>query len=146
MTSPADDLVALLDDAAPRLLTLDDARTTAPLRPGGWSRRQLLGHLVDSAVVNVARVVRAALEDGLVLPGYDQDAWVRVQGYDAVPWADLLAWWLAANRHLVHVLRRVPAAAWAHRVTVGSDPTTTLDGVATSYVAHLRHHLAQLLA
>lgn len=145
MTSPADDLASLVPAADARLRALDAAATAAPLRPGGWSRRQLLGHLVDSAVVNVARVVRASLEDGLALPGYDQDAWVRAQGYDAATWPDLRAWWLAANGHLLHVLRRVPAAAWAHRVTVGSDPATTLDGLAASYVAHLRHHLAQLL-
>lgn len=145
MTSPADDLASLLDHAAVGLLALDPAATTTPLRPGGWSRRQLLGHLLDSAIVNHARIVRATLEDGLVLPGYDQDGWVRVQGYDAVAWPDLIAHWRAANRHLVHVLRRVLPAARAHRVTVGSDPVTTLDGVAASYVAHLRHHLAQLL-
>lgn len=145
MDATADDLEALLAPAAARLLALDAAATAAPRRPGGWSRRQLLGHLVDSAVVNHARVVRASLADGLVLDGYDQDAWVQAHGYDTADWPALVAHWLGCNRHLLRAWRRVPAAARAHRVTVGTDAPTTLEGVVVSYVAHLRHHLAQLL-
>ena len=49
-----------------------------------------LGHLIDSAVNNHARFVRAQLQDDLVFPGYDQDGWVRVQRYDERSWPALV--------------------------------------------------------
>jgi hypothetical protein len=42
----------------------DGPETSRPNRPGGvgWSRREELGHLIDSAVNNHNRFVRAALQ------------------------------------------------------------------------------------
>src|SRR6185503_3729287 len=65
-------------EAAARLRAItDDAASTRPA-PGKWSPKEIVGHLIDSAVNNQARFVRAQLQDDLIFPGYDQDAWVHV--------------------------------------------------------------------
>jgi hypothetical protein len=109
-------------------------------------RKEILGHLIDSAANNHQRFVRGRLADRLVAPGYDQDAWVEVHAYKARPWAELLDLWAALNRHLAHVLETTPAERRATPCTIGDDPEATLEWVARDYVRHLRHHLAQILA
>jgi len=73
-----------------------------------WSRREELGHLIDSAVNNHWRFVRAALQGELAGPGYDQNGWVRLHGYHECPWAELISLWQQHNAALVQVIRRIP--------------------------------------
>ena len=85
-----------------------DADTVQPAISGGWSRKQILGHLIDSASNNHQRFVRALLQDELRWPNYDQAGCVRVQRYQDAEWRDLSAFWAAYNRMLAHVLAGAP--------------------------------------
>src|ERR1700733_7053455 len=63
MSSLADLLRTAINDADPRLLAItESAAAENPLTPGGWSRKQELGHLIDSAVNNRVRFIRTTLE------------------------------------------------------------------------------------
>src|SRR5277367_5727732 len=74
-----------------------------------WSRKEELGHLIDSAVNNHVRFVRASLEPDFAGPGYDQDGWVKVHGYHDLPWLDLIEFWRQHNQILVHLIGLIPA-------------------------------------
>jgi hypothetical protein len=73
-------LRTVVDDAAPRLRALGDASAAKPAS-GGWSPREIIGHLVDSATNNHRRFVVARFQDDLVFPGYEQDVWVKAGAY-----------------------------------------------------------------
>jgi hypothetical protein len=51
---------------------ISETDAAAPAIAGGWSRKEILGHLIDSASNNHQRFVRAQLQDELRWPGYDQ--------------------------------------------------------------------------
>jgi hypothetical protein len=72
-------LLLLVQTAEPKLRVVSDEESAKPVLPGGWSRKQVLGHLIDSASNNHQRFVRAMLADSLDFPGYDQEGSVRVQ-------------------------------------------------------------------
>jgi hypothetical protein len=55
-----------------------------------WTKQAVIGLLGWSLTVTPW--------DGLVLPGYQQDDWVRTQNYAGREWRDLVAFWLAYNR------------------------------------------------
>ena len=57
------------------LLTMSDADASVARAPGKWSRKEIVGHLIDSAANNHARFVRAQRTDHLLFEGYDPDAW-----------------------------------------------------------------------
>jgi hypothetical protein len=45
-----------------------------------WTRKQLLGHLIDSASNNYQRFVRLQQGNLVGFPGYDQEFWVAAAG------------------------------------------------------------------
>src|SRR5712672_259117 len=84
----------------------------AGTRPGGgpgWSRKQELGHLIDSAANNRARFIVAALEGSFNAPGYDGPGWVELGGYTEMPWNKLVDLWKLLNQAILPLLDRIPA-------------------------------------
>lgn len=125
---------------------ISEAQAAVPAISGGWSRKEILGHLIDSASNNHQRFVRALLQDELRWPGYDQQGCVRVQRYQDARWTDLIGLWAAYNRFLAHVLRGVPEAKRSTPCWIGEYARMTLEELAADYVIHLEHHLDQLRA
>ncbi len=123
-----------------------DADTVQPAIQGGWSRKQILGHLIDSASNNHQRFVRALLQDELRWPSYDQPGCVRVQRYQDAAWSDLSAFWAGYNRMLAHVLAGVPEGKRKTPCFIGEHPTMTLEELAADYIKHMEHHLQQIRA
>jgi hypothetical protein len=117
-----------------------------PWRTDGWTRRQIVGHLCDSAANNRQRFVRAAIDGTYAGPGYAQDAWVAAHGYDAMEWETLLRWWQIEHEILAAVVRRIPAERLEAMCTVGDDAPVTLRFLIEDYIAHHKGHLKQIQA
>jgi DinB superfamily len=133
-----------LERAGERFLGWSEADASRARGEGKWLRKEILGHLIDSAFNNQQRFVRAQLASAYVGPGYEQAAWVAVNGYRERSWRELVEIWVAANRQLAAVIERVPAAKLETPCTIGDGEPVTLEYVMTDYLAHLRHHLAQI--
>jgi hypothetical protein len=145
-----------VERAAPRLLALSDEASAQPFAPGKWSPREIVGHLIDSASNNHLRFVRAQLQDDLTFPSYAQEDWVRIQGYRAAPWKELVTLWHSYNLQLSRVMAAVPEAVrlkehQKHNINkigwqvVPAEKPATLDYLMSDYVAHLKNHLQQIL-
>src|SRR6185503_3618589 len=98
------------------------------------SRKEILGHLVDSAANNLQRFVRMQLQEHLDLPGYDQDGWVRVQGYQQMEWREMLDMWRTYNRHLARLIYHVNPDALKHTWKAPDGMTVNLEFVMRDYV------------
>jgi hypothetical protein len=140
----ASELTLLTGEASARLIQMGEAAAQRP-GPGTWSRKEILGHLLDSALNNHQRFVRAQLQSELVFPGYEQERWVAVQGHHDRAWERLVALWVEANLHIAHVISRIPEDRLATPCRIGEGAPVTLEFVARDYVRHLRHHLDQIL-
>ena len=144
MTGSAGRLAAILESVPARLGAIPEAEAGHRPAPGHWSRKEILGHLIDSAANNHQRIVRARLTPRLDFPGYEQESWVASQSYASEPWRDLVELWVTLNRHLLHIIRAVPEAALAHQCVIGGKPPVTLAALIDGYRQHLEHHLDQL--
>ena len=136
-------LLSIVSSAEPRLRETEEA-LGAPLKTGGWSRKDILGHLIDSASNNHQRFVRASLQDALEFPGYDQNGCVRVQAPNEADWDVLVSLWAAYNRYLAHVIAYLPESKLETSCRIGSGEPVTLRFLADDYVRHLLHHLEQM--
>jgi hypothetical protein len=150
-----DEFEQTIADAAVRLNEISDEAATRTPDQSGWSQKQILGHLIDSAANNHQRFVRAHSSNNLVFEGYEQDYWVEVQQYNSEPWQDLIGLWSAYNRHLIHVvsslpeetLKRVRNEHNLYKISfrpIEKDKPATLEYFVRDYVAHLEHHLVQI--
>ena len=118
---------------------------TSKSAPGKWSNKEIIGHLCDSAMVNLQRFVRCTYQENFKLV-YEQNEWVTTQRYQEMDTDDLLNLWRLLNRQIVRVLKKYPAGRWkvqcdTSRVGTGFH---TVEFLAHDYVVHLQHHLDQI--
>jgi hypothetical protein len=144
MKELSEKLLSLVEATEPRLRKISDRGSIQPILPSGWSRKQVIAHLIDSASNNHQRFVRAALQTSLDFPGYDQSGSVRVQAVQGADWKLLVSLWAAYNRYLSHVIAQLPASKLKTACRIGSSDAVTLEFLVTDYVKHLVHHLGQL--
>lgn len=129
---------------APRLEALSDETFAWKSHPHKWSKKEILGHLVDSAQNNIRRFIVAQYEDTPVI-GYDQDAWVRCSNYQQHDAADLVRLWSLLNRHLSIVLANIGPETAQRKCAMGKGEPQTMQWLAADYCNHLLHHLHQIL-
>ena len=150
-----DDFRETVEAAAKRLLAIPEEQSQIPRAEGKWSPKEIIGHLIDSAANNHQRFVRAQFSDEMLFSGYEQEEWVRVQGYNQEPWQQLVQLWRHYNLHLVHLMSLVPEQArtrprTTHNLdqiawqTVAAKGSVTLEYFMRDYVAHMKNHLRQI--
>jgi hypothetical protein len=143
-TDVAADLLSVVEAASESLRRIDDQEASLRSGPGQWSKKEILGHLIDSAVNNHHRFVRAQQVEELTFPHYEQEHWVSSQGYAERPWLELVDLWRLYNRHLAHVISLIPEERLAVICVIGPGEPVSLGYLVEDYVVHLRHHLQQL--
>ena len=138
------ELARVADAAEIALRRVSEEESGRPLLAGGWSRKQVLGHLIESASNNHQRFVRAALADALEFPAYDTPGAVRVEAVESASWTMLVDLWASYNRYLVHVIRHLPAGKLNVSCRIGANAPVSLRYLVEDYVRHLAHHLDQI--
>ena len=136
-------LASVVAHALPLLSAIPEDAASKKPAPNKWSKKEILGHLIDSAANNHQRFMRLQLQTEISLPGYDQDDWVRLNLYQHRTWNEIVTLWSAYNRHLASVIESLDDSALGH-VWHSPDGDVTLDFIASDYVRHLKHHLAQI--
>lgn len=136
-----------IEDVPAQLSDLSDDEWQAK-QPRKWSRKELLGHLVDSALNNLKRFTEAQFgPEPYTFSSYRQNELVMVNGYQNLPVDHLLILWQSLNRQIVYVVGELPESARQRKVMVkGSDgPPRSLSWLIEDYVGHMEHHLETLL-
>jgi DinB superfamily len=136
-------LASVVAHALPLLSVIPEDAASKKPAPNKWSKKEILGHLIDSAANNHQRFVRLQLQTEISLPGYDQDDWVRLNRYQQRTWDEIVTLWSAYNRHLASVIESLGDSALGH-VWHSPDGDVTLEFIANDYVRHLKHHLKQI--
>jgi len=146
----AQDLIELLEktvrEEGPKLRTIsEEAAATRPGAREGWSRKQELGHLIDSATNNRVRFIVAALNGKYTGPTYDGRGWVELGGYSDTPWTDLVELWTRLNEALASAIERIPEERLSAECNVNEGGPVSLEFLIRDYVLHMQHHLDHIL-
>ncbi|QQS35577.1 MAG: DinB family protein [Ignavibacteriales bacterium] len=112
-----------------------------------WTRKEILGHLIDSASNNHHRFIKIQFEE---LPyriiSYQQDEWVATNHYKDENKDDLVSLWYAYNTHLVHVIKNIPQNHLPNKCLLKDDSIVTLEFLVKDYIEHMIHHLEQIFS
>lgn len=133
----------LLDIIPGNLSRIPDADFNTSAIAGRWSKKEILGHLADSACNNHQRLIRAQYED-MPSVSYAQDEWVRFNHYGSADRHQLLNFWTCYNQHLLHLIKQLSAGQLLLTCHTGAAEPVTLSWLINDYVSHLEHHLQQI--
>jgi hypothetical protein len=129
-----------------RLLALTEDVITQRRNHQNRTIKQLLGHLVDSALNNHGRMVRLQYNDPLVFPDYtqDNDRWIAIQDYQHSDWPNLVALWKSFNLHLAHLIKVVDKSTLGNSWTDFEGAEVTLADMIAGYTKHLELHIGDI--
>ena len=146
----------IIQHTAPEMALIDARDFAHKDHPNKWSKKELLGHLIDSAYNNHQRFLRATTQRDFIFQGYDQDQWVKQNNYQNRTQEEVINTWVTVNQHLAVLLEGLPKALLhqettqhnfhqicMHRPKAGE--TSSLAYLIWDYLFHLEHHLAQIL-
>ncbi len=135
-------LQTIISAYSPLLEILDEQDAEHKPSPTKWSKKELIGHLIDSAQNNIRRFIVAQYEDKPTIK-YAQDHWVVAAGYRDYPLEELVDLWILMNKHMVRVLKNIPAGMENREVQ--SEALHSIEWLAADYNKHVLHHLHQVL-
>jgi mannose-6-phosphate isomerase-like protein (cupin superfamily) len=133
----------LLNDTRSRYFLIDrESRSSKPNNK--WSKKEILGHLIDSARINLNRFTDILIsnEKHIAKP-YQQDQLVLVNDYQNTPEYDLLSLWQLLNHQIITVLKGAKISDWEKVIIVGNEERT-LSWLAHDYLEHMEHHIRQI--
>lgn len=140
------ELRSLIETYHRRFLEVDEDALSAKPRPEKWSRKEVIGHLVDSAHNNLRRFICGQYEEPANAIAYDPDFWVKSNNYQALDTRSLIQLWKMMNEQICHVLAAMPEEAHARTCKTSSKGVELheLSWLANDYIKHLKHHLNQV--
>jgi hypothetical protein len=113
--------------------------------PGKWSKQEILGHLIDSAINNLKRFTDTQyFPQPYTVIRYNQDELVVINRYQQQPLEHLLQLWAVLNKQVAQVINFIPADKLGYTVIIPSGDSKTLEWLAIDYVEHMEHHLKQI--
>ena len=117
--------------------------------PDKWSKKELLGHLIDSAANNHHRFIKIQfLPQPFFVEGYAQNDWVRIQNYNEKDTEQLVNLWKVYNEHILFIMQNTPDKNLRIKITA-EDPfenAETLFLLMKDYVDHMDHHFKQIFS
>ena len=144
MKETADEIRALVARFQPELKGFRDEDIRERTDPVKWSRKEILGHLIDSACNNQQKFVRMMQQPELSFPGYAQDDWVELQKWASANYEEMIDLWVAYNRHIAFLIENVESRFLEHKITIEGTGPFTLGFIMPDYVEHMKHHLKQI--
>ena len=146
----------IIEATTPQIEQLDEADFSSKPSPNKWSKKEILGHLIDSAYNNHQRFLRAESQGDLFFLGYKQEEWVEKNQYQNRPQAEVLLLWKMVNEHLAVVIDSIPEEVMMKEtiqhnfdvigMTLIEEGTpSSLSYLIWDYVFHLEHHMKQIL-
>jgi len=112
--------------------------------PGKWSINEIVGHLLDSNIVNSYRIRKIIAEPGEPLATFAHEAWTDRQRFNETELAELLEAYDAITRYNAILLRKLNEEQWA-LVGMKPDEPISIAHIIDKFICnHVDKHLGQI--
>jgi hypothetical protein len=142
---PTIDRLTYICDTIPAMLkAISEADFSHKSAPDKWSKKEILGHLIDSATNNHQRFVRVQFEE-IPFIIYNQDNWNLFSHHQDIPGSHVITFWEQYNRYLLEIIKRIPANLLQRKCRTNESSDVTLQWLIEDYVVHMEHHLHEIV-
>ncbi|MBI1937199.1 MAG: DinB family protein [Ignavibacteriales bacterium] len=145
-----------LETSEKKFRAVTEEESTRKPAPGKWSQKEILGHLIDSSINNIRRIVAGQLQNNLVFQGYQQNEWVRLQNYQNAEWKFLIDLWKLNNLHFIGIVKEISPEVYTKQFPEHNfdqilsekfekEKPVTLEDLIRDYLLHMKHHINQIV-
>ena len=137
-----------IESVPAKFLKFSESELRGKHAPAKWSKKELLGHLVDSAANNHIRFVEAQFDDEpFHMKGYAQNEWVEIQNYNDKDTGSLVEIWKCYNEHILFIMENTPEENLNIKCIAEDafENAETLFLLMKDYVDHMDHHINKIL-
>lgn len=140
-------LAALLERGSAYITQSNETDFSFKASPKKWSKKEILGHIIDSGLYNLLRFTEIQFEEKpFVIRKYNQDEMVKANDYQHADTQELLNVWLSVNKRILHVIQQQNANTLKYPIIINQNETKDFAFLIHDYVEHLEHHLNQITA
>jgi hypothetical protein len=134
----------LLHENSEYLRSLDNETLENKL-PEKWSKKEILGHLVDSSIHNLIRFTEINyLPKPYNHRPYSQNDLVNINQYQTMDMEELIQLWYSINKQIIRLFKSVDEKALDYEILLSDGSMINLDFLMKDYVEHLEHHINQI--
>ena len=152
----SDALLSIVENGSKQIKEIDAKNMSFKPSDEKWSKKQILGHLIDSGVNNYSRILLAQTKDDLIFEGYDQVNWVKLNNYQSRNAEEILKIWEMINIHISQLIAVIPKSVMTRKTvhhnfdkismrTLQKGEESNLSYLIWDYIFHVEHHLAQII-
>ena len=126
-------------------LKATEAEISRKSNPAKWSKKEILGHLIDSGVNNLQRFTAIQFADKpYKIRAYNQTGLVKANDYQNARIEEMINFWLAINQRIKNVIKLQREETLQFEVELKSGEISDLKFLIVDYVDHMEHHMKQL--
>ena len=146
MVKSINKLEELLNSGVEYLSKSSESELAQKPSPEKWSKKEILGHLVDSGINNLQRFTEIQFENKpYKIRKYNQDELVKANDYQNAELEEVVNFWLAINRRILYLMKQQTDDTLNYEIVLDSGDISDLKFLIEDYVDHLEHHLKQLV-
>ena len=147
MNATMEELLELATKFAEEFRAIPEAEFSAKPLPNKWSKKEVLGHLIDSGNNNLRRFICGQYESAPPKITYEQDFWVTANNYQKETQVTTIELWKMINFRIAAVLHSMPKENYSKSCDTGHAAVQlrSLEWLADDYVKHMKHHINQIV-
>lgn len=110
-----------------------------------WSKKEILGHLIDSSIHNLVRFTEINYaEKPYIYRTYNQNDLVKINQYQKMDIEELVQFWLSINKQILRLFKAASDEVLNYKIQINDNSIIDIKYLMTDYVAHLEHHIDQI--
>jgi len=145
MTQTIEKLQQLLNMGAAYFMSNSELEYSKKETPEKWSKKEILGHLIDSGINNLQRFTEIQFKPKpFKIVSYDQNQLVIANNYQNADTEDLIDFWIAINERIMKIMTFQTEETLAYQIEFKDGTLSDLMFLMQDYVDHMEHHLDQV--
>ena len=146
MTETTNKLEQLLKSGLDYLSQTSEIEMNRKASPEKWSKKEILGHLIDSGINNLQRFTEIQFEDKPYrIRKYNQEELVKANDYQNSETKDIVDFWNSINNRILNLINKQTKQTLNYKIELEKDNISNLKFLMKDYVDHLEYHLKQIM-